>query len=681
MQSQFSLDHAVVYDIETLPNVFTLNAQGLHNDFNSTWEISEFRDDRQQLLAWFNHLHQTQTPMIGFNNLGFDYPVIHFIMKFPNCTVEQIYQMAQSIIKSNDRFSHMIWPSDRFAPQIDLFKIHHFDNRAKTTSLKALQINMRCDTVVESSKGFGVNYSAQEIETDLIPYNKSDTKRTKEFAHHTLKAINFRVSLIDTFGLDVLNYNDSKIGSKILENRLGEHICYDRSSGRKKPRQTPRWRIDLNEIIFPYISFKNPEFQRVLEYMRQQILVPDDILDPEATIKTKGVFSSLKANVGGLEFHFGTGGIHGSVSAQRIVSDDEWMIRDIDVASLYPSIAIVNRLYPEHLGEAFIAEYAKLPVERKEHAKGTVENASLKLAANGTYGNSNNKYSVFYDPKFTMTITINGQLMLCMLAERLATVPTISLIQINTDGITYKIRRDHLAQAQEIETEWARFTCLILEDVEYNRMWIRDVNNYVAEEKVKPGSNEPPKLKLKGAYWFPDPLNYAESISNNSPPAWHKDLGNVVSQRAALNAMLYGIDPEIFIRAHTDPYDFMLRAKVDRSSQLMLDGVQIQSTSRYYVTSNGRELIKVSPPAKGAQVGAFKRASKIPDDVWRSVNAAIPAGTWDARIHTKNKSKYTIRRTNLQAGWKCSECNDVRDFDFSNIDYAFYVNEAKKLII
>ena len=677
----FSLDNAVVYDIETLPNVFTLNAQSLYGDFESTWEISWYRDDRRQLLQWFEYLRQTQTPMIGFNNLGFDYPVIHFIMMFPNCTIDQIYQQAQSILKSNDRFSNMIWSNKRFAPQIDLFKIHHFDNKAKTTSLKALQINMRSETVVESEKGFGVNYSAAEIDSELIPYNKHDVKETKAFAFFSLEAIKFRASFIDKFGIEVLNFNDSKMGSKILEHRLGEHVCYDKSSGKKKPRQTPRWRIALNDIIFPYVSFQNPEFQRVLDYMRAQILVPDDILDPEATIKTKGVFSKLKATVGGIEFHFGTGGIHGSVSAQRVVSDDTWLIRDIDVKSLYPSIAIVNRLYPEHLGEAFITEYAKLPVERAEHKKGTVENASLKLAANGTYGNSNNKYSVFYDPKFTMTITINGQLLLCMLAERMVTVPTIQLIQINTDGITYRIHKDYEPMVVEICKQWEAFTCLVLEDADYNRMWIRDVNNYVAESKVKPGSNKPPKLKQKGAYWFPDPLNYAESISKNSPPAWHKDLSNIVSQRAALSAMLYGTDPELFIRAHSDPFDFMLRAKVNRASRLLLGGQKIQSTSRYYVAKNGHDLIKESPPTKGNLVGAFKRANKIPEALWVSVNAAIPPGSWDARIHTKNKSKYAIRQMNLQSGWKCAVCNDAKDFDFSNIDYDFYIKEAQKLII
>ena len=50
--------------------------------------------------------------------------------------------------------------------------------------------------------------------------------------------------------------------------------------------------------------------------------------------------------------------------------------------------------------------------QRKSFAKGTAENAMLKLALNSVYGDSNNKYSVFYDPKYTMNITINGQLSL-----------------------------------------------------------------------------------------------------------------------------------------------------------------------------------------------------------------------------------------------------------------------------
>ncbi|MDZ7906352.1 MAG: hypothetical protein U5N55_11680 [Cypionkella sp.] len=78
--------------------------------------------------------------------------------------------------------------------------------------------------------------------------------------------------------------------------------------------------------------------------------------------------------------------------------------------------------------------------------KGKCQEAnSLKLAANGTYGKTNDKFSALFDPKHTMAVTINGQLLLSMLAERLMGVPSLRIIQVNTDGITYYIHESQLA--------------------------------------------------------------------------------------------------------------------------------------------------------------------------------------------------------------------------------------------
>jgi hypothetical protein len=66
------------------------------------------------------------------------------------------------------------------------------DNRAKTTSLKALQINMRSPTVVDSPIPFGVPVTPEQIDRDLIPYNKHDVKETKRFAFYSMGAIEFR---------------------------------------------------------------------------------------------------------------------------------------------------------------------------------------------------------------------------------------------------------------------------------------------------------------------------------------------------------------------------------------------------------------------------------------------------------------------------------------------------------
>ena len=59
----------------------------------------------------------------------------------------------------------------------------------------------------------------------------------------------------------------------------------------------------------------------------------------------------------------------------------------------------------------------------------------------------------------------------------------------------------------------------------------------------------------------------------------------------------------------------------------------------------------------------------------------IPEGTWDERIHTKNKSTYEIVTTSIQAGKLVTQCNHVENFRWDNIDWNYYIEEVKKLII
>lgn len=660
-----TLQNAIVYDIETTVSAFTMNVQDLFSDQEMTFEISHYRDDRVALLAWFEYWSQNQTPMIGFNSIGFDYPVIHYIWQNPCCSVEDIYERAQDQIDDRTNFG-IVWESDRFAPQIDLFKLHHFDNRAKMTSLKALQFAMRSESVMEMPLPFDVAMTEQQVREVLIPYNRHDTAETKRFALFSLDAINFRIEIAgDMVKGDVVNWNDVKIGAKLVEQRLGDELCYTWESGRKQPRQTIREHIHIKDIIFPTIHFRNPEFARVLAWMRQQTLHADEVTE---RLKTKGVFTGVRAHVGGVDFCFGTGGMHASVESQRFASDTEWAIVDIDVAGMYPANMIANRLYPEHLGERFVFEFAQLPIERAKYKKGTPRSNALKLGGNGTFGNTNNVYSCFLDPQVTMATTINGQLLICMLAEWLLMTPTLQIIQANTDGITYRVRRDLVSYTQKIRKAWEAVTRLVLEEVEYSHMWIRDVNSYVAESVDG-------KLKQKGAFWFP------RKIPDDMAGNWHKDFSAVVSTKAAVEHMVTGKPIEDFIYAHADPFDFMCRAKVDRSSRLMIGDQQVQRITRYYVSTNGGHMRKVSPPAKGNRIGDWKRRNGISDSEFYAVQRSISEGQWDARVHTKNKSKYEIREMSIESGYKVSDCNDARSFEFENIDYQYYIDLARKLVV
>jgi len=671
------LTNAIVYDIEVFPNCFTFSMEMLNSDTKAVWEISSFKDDKPQLLEFFSWLSQNQIPMIGFNNIHYDYPIVHMLWQNPNISYEHLYAKSMNIIDGKNRFDNIVWSSERFTPQIDVFKIHHFDNAAKSTGLKALEINMRSSVVLDMPVANGTILTEKEIRELLIPYNQLDVSETKKFTHYSTEAINFRNNLVNQFGVEVLNWNDTKIGEEMVIQQLPDNVCYDRSSGKRKIRQTPREILDFKDIIFPYIHFENKEFNRIKEYLENITLTSEPFSKNGKTIpqlKTKGAFSKLSAFVGGIEYFYGTGGIHASLSKRRIYSTKEWKIIDIDVGALYPSVAIANELAPEHLGHAFVEVYSKLPAKRREwqklKGKKCVEANSVKLASNGVYGKSNSPYSLFYDPKFTMTVTINGQLLLSMLAEQLSVIPTLQVIQCNTDGITYYIHKNYIQQAADVCKKWETMSKLVLEEVEYEKMFIRDVNNYIAVGKN--GS-----VKLKGAYWTPDPTNYFDSISKSQPPAWHKDLSNPVSVRAAVSHMIDGTDIELFIKTCTNPFDFIISVKTRKSDKLLWGEEEMQRNTRFYVSTTGKTMKKQLPP-KG-RLGTFKKANGVSDREYNRVMKET-GGAWDERVCTKNKSVYSIGETSIIAGHNVTVCNDMRDFRFDNLNYDWYINEALKLI-
>ena len=119
---------------------------------------------------------------------------------------------------------------------------------------------------------------------------------------------------------------------------------------------------------------------------------------------------------------------------------------DIDVGSLYPSIGVKNGLYPEHLGPIFAEIYDKnivsVRLDEKEKPKkdrDPVIMEGYKLAANGAYGKSNEESSFLYDPKYTISTTINGQLLLSMLLEEILMKSKSILLQGNTENRCCKI--------------------------------------------------------------------------------------------------------------------------------------------------------------------------------------------------------------------------------------------------
>jgi hypothetical protein len=699
-----------IYDEETYRNIFTFTIIRASDDFTRTFEISTRKNELEGLIKCINYLRDNDQRMIGFNNLGFDYPILHEIYsrylkakrkkQTFNITAEQIYDIAQEQIESfkGSGFGHTIKQSDEYVRQVDLYKIHHFDNKAKATSLKMLEFNMRSKNIEDLPFPVGMTLTEEQMDV-LIEYNVHDVKETKKFYVHSLSAIRMRADLTEKYGIDFTNFNDTKIGKeyfiqKIEETTPGSCYSFD-SKGKRKLNQTKRPYIKVNDCLFDYYDFKRPEFIAVLNWFKKQKItetkgvfsdldeaelgevaqyadlvvkrkkfkgvptaadiasfkfehplgwVEEQELKATQTVVIDGVKTkvnkkshwmcwkqadTLNVIIDGFRFDFGTGGIHGSIESKIARENSKYKIKDADVASMYPNIGISNRVYPLHLGEVFCDIYQDVYEQRKSFKKGTPENAVMKLALNGVYGDSNNKFGPFYDPQYTMTVTINGQLSLCLLAEKLLTIPDLKIIQVNTDGVTVALPRESEDEYNRICKEWQEQVKLELEFADYSTMIIRDVNNYIAVYTNG-------KVKRKGAYQYED-------------LGWHQNQGGLVIPMAAEAAMLHGKDIREFITQHKEKFDFCLRTKVPRSSKLVLvyeDGRQEQQQNicRYYPCKTGGKLVKLMPALEG-------------------------------------KEEDGDRELSIDAAWNVKTCNDIDNFSFDDIDYDYYVAEAEKLVI
>ena len=119
-----------IYDCETYPNVFTLAIEHADSPLRFAFEISDTRNDSRAIVDFIDWLRNDSGRMVGFNNIGFDYPILHTLMKMGYSDAQTLYNKAQAIIGSQDedgRWQHYVKPSDYYVPQLDLFKIHHFD--------------------------------------------------------------------------------------------------------------------------------------------------------------------------------------------------------------------------------------------------------------------------------------------------------------------------------------------------------------------------------------------------------------------------------------------------------------------------------------------------------------------------------------------------------------------------
>ena len=211
-----------IYDIETYLDLFCVDFTHVETRTRYIFEVSDRVNQSPQFIRFLCRLRDGGARLFGFNNEGFDWPVCQYLMRDSRGYFEAIdaHRKANAIIGAGfgpARWYHNIWPSDRMVTQGDLFKIHHFDNAARSTSLKKLEINMRSRTV-EDLPYPPDQPTTSEQKDEIIKYMCHDVSESLKLYYASLDQIRFRDELAERYPDmgDVLNMNDTKIGKTVL---------------------------------------------------------------------------------------------------------------------------------------------------------------------------------------------------------------------------------------------------------------------------------------------------------------------------------------------------------------------------------------------------------------------------------------------------------------------------------
>ena len=584
-----------VMDYETLLNCFIAVFENIKSEDREIFVIHKERNDCLEFITFLERNILLEEWHVSFNGIGFDAQVTEHILENKDQLLEMsgeevalfIYGKAQDTIQRQNEGEWAVFaPWTLQIKQVDVFKLNHWDNAAKRTSLKWAQFSMDWQNIQDMPIHHSTEIKTLKQIDGIIDYCINDVASTKAIMYRSKKEIALRQELTKEYNIDLFSASEPRIAKELFAMFLSKKTGIKKYDLKKM--RTHRSKLIVNDLLLPYIKFETATFQRLVSKFRDLELNPYDL---------KGSFK-YSVRYKGITTHFGLGGVHGA-RKDIYTSNDEYVIMSSDVTSFYPNLAIRNKWSPAHLPkEDFCDQYEWFFDERKKIPKSDPRNYVYKIVLNSTYGLSNDENSFLYDPELTMRITLNGQLSLMMLYEMICErIPNAIPLMQNTDGLETRIPRKYVDEYMQICKEWEDITNLQLEHDTYQKVILADVNNYIAVTEGKDF-----KTKCKGRFVFEDlPL--------------HKNKSFLCVRKAMHDYFIYGTDPEQSIKENTNIFDFCggVKAKGDWKffEEHIVNGEHkrdpLQKTVRYYISNRGSKTVKVhSIDGRVAQVEAGK---------------------------------------------------------------------------
>jgi len=504
-----------VFDVECYRNFFYVAFKCLTNGKFVAFERSPDFDFPELKLRWM----LWRFCLVGFNSATYDIPMVELAAKGLSCN--ELKEASDFIIKSGINYGNKkVTPFDvekKYHIQIgkynhiDLFNVCPVNGgvSANPASLKLYSGRLHAERMQDLP--FPETHILTAEEAAIVrPYCCNDLANTELLFNELAPELKLRMEMSEEYGIDLRSRSDAQIAEAVINSELQKVLGYYP----RKPTLAADLVLQYNAPDF--ISYRSQQLRDMFEVVKNARFYLDGLGSPIMPDE----IDKLKVKIGNSVYKLGMGGLHSTEKKISHLATDEIILADNDVESFYPRIILNQKLFPSHLGEAFLQVYNQI-VETRIHAKGQAAKAkkagdkasakkwktiadSLKITINGSFGKLGNKYSTLYAPQLMLQVTITGQLVLLMLIEMLEDAG-ISVISGNTDGIVSKYHKNRHNDVRAIIAEWEQRTAFKTEETRYSAVYSRDVNSYVAI-KTEGGDEEARFLderlgvKTKGAY-------------------------------------------------------------------------------------------------------------------------------------------------------------------------------------
>lgn len=309
-----------VYDVEVFPNLFTCTIKNTESKAIRSYEISNRRNDLPLIVQLFLN---RKIIFAGYNNKFYDDVLINYLLiHYKTIIAKPVWEICREIKILNDKIIGS--EQDRFNglekykhanifESIDLLAML-FSNKLRI-GLKELQVTMEYPNVLQYNGDFNSRVSDKDID-EVIFYNINDVNSTEELLYRCQKDIDLRLAIENEYHISALSKDGVNLGMEILKQRYlaetGLSWCQIKDL-RTQPKQ-----IIFRDIIFPFIQFKNPDLQKLLEDLKAQVLIPGD-----NSFERKFI-------IGGLLHTFGVGGLHSVNKPEGFEPEEGYILADSD---------------------------------------------------------------------------------------------------------------------------------------------------------------------------------------------------------------------------------------------------------------------------------------------------------------------------------------------------------------